>query len=355
MVIFLSFGEGMRRVFSEQLGAVGPDLQVTFGEAESFSPFSSVPELDVAYVGRLQEVAEHYGITAVTPTILLFRGGFDPRSSLLFQGLPADIDPREFVAGFRLLRGRWFEEGEEGSQLAVIGQSAAERLGLGPDRELRLNPRSSFRIIGVASSDAGVIDNSVIVPLDALRKAMGVEGRVSALSLDLAQPALAADAARRLSAEFPELGFQTRSDLLDVVEQGLRISDAVRLGISAIALLVGAIAVVNTLLMSVFERTREFGVLRAVGARPRFLLGLVLTESVLLSIAGALAGLVLGRLGISAINQVSESYVGLEVAALTVRLAGFAVAVALTTGLLAGLLPAARAARIPIATAMARE
>jgi putative ABC transport system permease protein len=129
----------------------------------------------------------------------------------------------------------------------------------------------------------------------------------------------------------------------------------VRLGISGIALLVGAIAVANTLLMSVFERTREFAVLRAVGARPRFLLALVLGESTLLSLAGAGAGLVLGRLGIVGINLLSARYVGLEVAALTARLALFAVAVAVVMGLLAGLLPAARAARVPIATAVARE
>ena len=49
--------------------------------------------------------------------------------------------------------------------------------------------------------------------------------------------------------------FQTRADVLSVVEQGIRISDVIRLGISIIALIVGAIAVANTMLMSVFERT----------------------------------------------------------------------------------------------------
>ena len=75
-----------------------------------------------------------------------------------------------------------------------------------------------------------------------------------------------------------------------MLERGIRISDVVRLGISAIALIVGAIAVANTVLMSVFERTREFGVIRAVGAKPRFLFGLVLSESVLLSLIGAAFG-----------------------------------------------------------------
>ena len=355
MVIFLSLGEGLRQVFSSQLGAVGPDIQVSYGDIETMNPFSSIPSLELEYAERLREQASIYGITGVTPVILVVRGGFDPTSALVFQGLPTDIDPEEYVAGFDLLEGRWFAEGEEDELLAVVGQSAADRLSLELGDVLRLDPESSFTIIGIARSEGGLVGNSVVVPLAAMQRAIQVDDRVSVLSLDLARPGQANEVAAALAEEYPELSFQTRADLLEVVERGLRISDAVRLGISAIALLVGAIAVVNTLLMSVFERTREFAVLRAVGARPRFLLGLVLCESVLLSVAGAAAGLLLGRLGIAGVNLVSGNLVGLDVALLTFRLALFAVAVALAVGLLAGLLPAARAARIPIATAMARE
>ena len=107
--------------------------------------------------------------------------------------------------------------------------------------------------------------------------------------------------------------------------------------------------------MSVFERTREFGVVRALGAKPRFLFGLVLAESTLLSFVGAAFGVLLGWGGILAINRITDNLIGLEVAALTFRLLLFAVAIALVMGLGSGLLPAARAARIPVAVAMARE
>ena len=355
MVIFLSLGEGLRQVFSNQLGAVGPDIQVSFGDVEINNPFSSIPQLDLEYANELRRQSERFGITGVTPVLLVVRGSFDPSSALVFQGMPVDIDPRQYVSGFRLVEGRWFEPEEADEPLAVVGESAAERMRLEVGDVLRFNPESSFTIIGTAATEGALVGNSVVVPLQAMQQAIGVTDRVSVLSLDLAQPARADEVASALAEEYPELGFQTRADLLEVVERGLRISDAVRLGISAIALLVGAIAVVNTLLMSVFERTREFAVLRAVGARPRFLLGLVLAESVLLSVAGAAAGLILGRLGIAGVNLVSDELVGLDVALLTFRLALFAVAVALTVGLLSGLLPAARAARVPIATAMARE
>jgi len=102
----------------------------------------------------------------------------------------------------------------------------------------------------------------------------------------------------------------------------------------------------------VFERTREFGVVRAVGARPRFLFGVVLTESVLLSVVGAALGVLLGRLGSAAVNVVSNGLIGLGVAAVTPRLVVFALLVAIVMGLLSGLAPSARAARIEIADAV---
>ena len=220
---------------------------------------------------------------------------------------------------------------------------------------MRLNPENTFEIVGIARSGGGLIDNAILVPLGRLQNAIGIPDRVTFFALDLAEPAKAEEVAQELSAAYPELGFQTRGEVLGVIEKGIQISDVVRLGISAIALIVGAIAVANTVLMSVFERTREFGVVRALGAKPRFLFGLVLAESTLLSFVGAAFGVLLGRLGIFAINRITDDLIGLEVAALTLRLVLFAVAIALVMGLGSGLLPAARAARIPVAVAMARE
>src|SRR5690606_25589646 len=131
----------------------------------------------------------------------------------------------------------------------------------------------------ISTSAGGFTDNSILVDIDDLQEAMGIPNLVSFLSLSLAEPGRASETADALEEAFPDLSFQTSSELLELIERGLRISDAVRLAISGIALLVGAIAVANTLLMSVFERTREFAVLRAVGARPRFLLALILAES----------------------------------------------------------------------------
>ena len=355
MVIFLSLGEGLRQAFTEQIGSIGPDLQVSFGPFDATSSLTSIPELPLSYVETLRGTGERYGITGVVPLLFHVRGGFSPSSSFVFQGIPPAEDIGDIYYNFQILNGRALSAEDKTAGVAVIGQQVAQRSNLEIGETLRLNSRNSFEIVGVAESEGGLIDNAILVPLKPLQEAIGITDKVTFLALDLDQPGAATETAERLAADFPELGFQTRGDVLGVVEQGIRVTDVVRLGISAIALIVGAIAVANTMLMSVFERTKEFGVVRAMGAKPGFLFRLVLTEAVLLSLVGAVGGVILGRLGMVVVNNIARDLIGLNVAALTLRLLVFSVAVAFTMGLLSGLLPALRAARIPVAVAMARE
>jgi putative ABC transport system permease protein len=353
MVIFLSLGEGLRQVFTEQLGSIGPDLQVSYGDFDTTASLSWVPELPLTYKAELEEHAEEYGILKVVPLMFHLRAGFSATSSFLFQGIPPNEAVGNIYYDFKLEQGRGLQA--EDTDVAVIGTQVAKRNNLELGDTLRINRDKSYKVVGLASSGSGLVDNVILVPLATLQDAIGVHDKVMYFALELAQPEKAREVAEKLKAKYPELGFQTRGDVLSVAERGIQISDVVRLGISAIALIVGAIAVANTMMMSVFERTREFGVVRAIGAKPGFLFRLVLLEAILLSIVGALAGVILGRLGMVIVNRIANDLIGLEVAALTVRLVLFAVVVALLMGLLSGLLPAFRASRIPIAVAMARE
>lgn len=353
-VIFLSLGEGLRQLYAREVGGVGPDLQVSYGPFDATS-LSAVPELPLGYLNELEQEADRYGIVAATPLLFYLRGGMSPATAFLFQGIPADKPADELYYDFRIVEGRPFAPEDESELVAIMGEQAVRRAGLGIGDELRLNPGAHFEVIGVARSGGGFVDNGILVPLTALQQAIGIEDRITFIALELEDPSAAREAAERLAERFPDLGFQTRGDVLGVIERGIQIADVVRLGISVIALIVGALAVANTVLMSVFERTREFGVVRALGARPRFLFGLVLTESIVLSILGATLGVALGIVGINLVNHYSEALIGFIVAALTPRLVLFAVTLAILIGLLSGLVPAARAARIPIATAMARE
>jgi len=353
-VVFMSIGEGLRKAFADQLAGLGPDLQVTYGEA-SGDFFPTAPDLPLEHVERLGADAERFGIRSVTPVLLYLRGGLSPSQSFVFEGLPTDVPLAEVFTGAEVVAGRGLTTDDETAFAALVGRSVAARASLEVGDTLRVNPEATFEVVGIVASDAGLLENLVIVPFSALRAAMGVEDRVSAVLVKLDDPTRAEQVAAQLAAAYPDLGVQTQAGALSVVQDSLRISDFVRLGISAIALIVGAIAVANTMMMSVFERTREFGVVRAVGARPSFLFSLVVLESIALSLVGAAVGVGLGGLATTVVNAIAQGYIGLAVAAVTPRLVAFAVLVAAATGLLAGLLPAGRAARVPIAVAVARE
>lgn len=353
-VVFMSLGEGLRKAFSSQLASLGPDLQISYGEAgDDLLP--SAPDLPAEYLERLQNDAERFGLDAVIPAVVYLRGGLNPSQSYIFEGLPPGVELTALFGSATVVQGRGLTTADEGAQVAVIGSSAAARSGFDVGRTLRLNPDASFEIVGVVDSGGGLLDNLIVVPLDTLQAALGVQDRYSLLLLDLRAPEQAQNTAAAIEEAYPELGVQTQAGALSVVRDSLRISDFVRLGISAVALIVGAIAVANTMMMSVFERTKEFGVVRAVGARPGFLFGLIIVESLLLSLLGAVIGVGLGSLGTALLNAIAVDYLGIEVAAVTPRLVAFAVAVAAVVGLASGLLPAGRASRIPIAVAVARE
>jgi len=107
-------------------------------------------------------------------------------------------------------------------------------------------------------------------------------------------------------------------------------------------------------MMSVYERTREFGVMRAIGARRRFIFGLVLSEALFLALAGGISGVIAGYIGSALINLYTQHAVGLALSAVTPRLIFFSMGIALALGLIAGLIPARNASRIPVTEALGR-
>lgn len=351
MVVFLSLGEGIRKVFTSELGGIGPDIQVSLnGLSQGLAP---QPNLNESVVGDLRRLAPELGITAVTPVVMSVRASLDVSQSAVLYGLPAAQGIGAVFPRARAARGRSLTAADEGRPVAIVGAKAAENLHLDLGAVLNLNRRSRVNVVGVLAPESGLVDNFIFLPIQTLQRAEGAGGRVSLVALKLADPRDARRVARSVS-ERLKLEAQTQSDFLSFVERALRISDAVRFGISLIALIVGGLAVANTVMMGVFERTREFGTLRAIGARPAFVRALVLSESLLLALAGGLGGLLLGLGGIAAVNAYTQQLAGIDAAALTPRLTLLALGISLLLGLLSGLLPARSAGRLSIVSALGR-
>ncbi len=139
-----------------------------------------------------------------------------------------------------------------------------------------------------------------------------------------------------------DLGYQlqTSTELLGQLQEVLSLLENFVIGIAALSLVVGSIGIANIMLVSVTERTREIGIMKAVGAQRRDIIGLFITEAVIIGIIGSVIGTILGV----AVGYAGAQYIGVPLT-YPVEWFGIAIAVGILVGVLAGLYPAWSAAK----------
>ncbi|MDP2947915.1 MAG: ABC transporter permease [Chloroflexota bacterium] len=251
---------------------------------------------------------------------------------------PADLAHFEVP----LLEGRALAAGA--TDEILLGREASRQLGKGVGDTVELRDRR-FTVVGIYRTGNVWEDGGGMLPLATVQEYERKRGLMTLIyvrakpGIDLAQ------LTARIEQDHPELAtLRTLSDYSDV-DQGMQLMDALNLAISFLAVFIGGIGVMNTMVMSVFERTREIGILRAVGWRQRRVLQMVLGESILLCVIGALIGSTLAVIftRVILIFPVVRSFLALEYTP-DVFIRGLAVGVAVA--LLGALYPAIRAVRL---------
>jgi len=212
-------------------------------------------------------------------------------------------------------------------------QDPFEGFGAGPRVYLPADPFYERVVTAPGSGDRERAYSAVFVIADGPEEVDAVRERTLAyLNGD-------SDAAS-LVAPNVEFIAQTNEELLDQVRDILDTLTAFVTGVAVISLVVGAIGIANIMLVSVTERTREIGIMKAVGARDREVLGVFLVEAVVLGVVGALGGTVVGFVA----GYLGTRFVGLPFV-VPLEWAAVAVVVGILVGVLAGLYPAWNAAR----------
>jgi putative ABC transport system permease protein len=210
---------------------------------------------------------------------------------------------------------------------------------------------SPFTIVGIYHGGSALEAGALILPLDQLQRLSSLEGKASAFHVRL-RPAPAGHS--------PEQYLKAAQAQIEKAIPGLRavpaaeragnnqlvaLAHATAWGTSSIALLIGLLGIANTMAMSVFERTREIGILRALGWKRWRVLLLIQIEAGTLGLAGGLVGIVAGWIALRILSQLPQT-ASMISASVSAPLLLEAILVAVLCGLLAGLLPAWRGASL---------
>ncbi len=298
----------------------------------------------VAGVSRNPEVEE------VTP--MLMQAVFDPNKGES-GGMSAflGVDPANFprLKGFlEFKQGGWFKDPE--ALETVMGYEAAEleqrEVGdsyLLPEQDLEV------KVVGVLKRTGTQDDGTVFLPVRTVQKAFKKQGLITGLGIKVKKGADVDKLTERLY-ELPDVQVVSMAQVKHTIKSLLASAKVMVFSIAIIAILIAMVGVINTILMSVFERFQELGILKSMGAMPKDVFQLVWTETLLLCLLGSSLGVLLS-VGLSHATE-----------ALIRRLLPYAptggliqidwvlalgtVAAVTAAGLLSGLYPAWRAARV---------
>jgi putative ABC transport system permease protein len=254
--------------------------------------------------------------------------------------------------GSRILDGRTFQSGEE--NVALLGRVLALNLGKKVGDELDV-AGETFRVIGIYESDSLFESGALTVPLATLQRMMGRQGQVTGFVIQARSPdpASIAELRKRIEASFPGVAATPARDHVQRDVQ-MRLARVMAWATTMIALILGSVGMLNTMIMAVFERTQEIGVLRAIGWRRSRILRLMLGESICLGMLGAALGIVLAIIGLRAL-MLAPTARGFIDPNLPPMVLVLGLVLGLLLSLLGGIYPAVRAASLDPSEAMRHE
>lgn len=367
VILISSIGQGAVRFVTDELSSFGTNyFQITPGSSlrSSFSG-SSVPltmddveAIESAGLANVVEVIPNAVSSASVKTDL------ESVSASIYGAVPSVQE----LLNLDLVYGEFLSEAVEDDRVIVLGSDVADDLfgeNTDPTGEAVKINNVRFRVIGVSKSGGSLtgsfINTAAIIPLDVLQR--DITGREDLVEIDIsvANTELineTMDDVEFFLREYRDIEEGEDSDFtmvsfeetLSTVETITGLLTTMIAGISAISLLVGGVGVMNIMLVSVTERTKEIGLLKSVGAKRRDILTQFLIESVVMTVSGGAIGIVIGVTFSFAISTV----VGIPFV-VSVGWILLAVIVSSLVGVLFGLYPARRAARLSPIDALRHE
>lgn len=360
VILIYSIGQGGVAFITNELSSFGTDyFQINPGSSQ-FSTFAGSQSLTMKDMEAIKNDTSFTNIKAVAPqeTASVKVSANGEEDELLVYGtthesldiLKPDIIDGEFIT----------EEQEVGGEkIVVIGVDAAEQFfgeNSSPVGETIRIKNKTFRITGVLSSSSalagGILKKALFIPIDVVTNEILGEERLQEIDVSVKDQnsinqtmddvtTLLRDRHNLKEGDDNDFQISSAQDILSTVQTITGLLTVMIAGISGISLVVGGVGVMNIMLVSVTERTKEIGLLKAIGAKQKDILTQFLVEAVVMTLLGGLAGIILGISGAFAVSTVAGIPFVVSIPAILI-----AVGVSTLVGVVFGLYPARRAARL---------
>ncbi len=361
LITMVSLGTGAQRSVQSRIEALGPDLLTVFPGQSRRGGVASETRVSLTVDDALALARDGNYIKAVVPELNRSQQVSSGATNINVNvvGTTANyVDVRRFT----LVAGRMFSEGDDAARerYAVLGASVPRMLNANPaamvgsDISIRGIQFEVIGILGEKGSQGSFanLDEQVLIPLETARYRIFGTDRLRSATVQIDDPANSSlamiEIERVLRREHKirpggENDFQIRrqADLLETLETTARTFTRLLAGIAAVSLLVGGIGIMNIMLVSVTERTREIGVRKALGATRSTIMRQFLVEALVLCMVGGTAGILVGAAGSVVLSRVNHW---------NTSISPFAIALAFlfsaAVGVFFGMWPARRAANL---------
>lgn len=355
LFVILSFDAGYEKALHEEVAGSGIHMFVStegcpLEAASLILHGGEIPK----FLGmeRLQQVKSMEGVKEAVGFLIFSLSSPSGDKVDLFYGITDDamkVKPNWKV------RGSWFAE--ENSILLGADVARLEKREVG-DKIYIESLDKEFNIAGILEPTRGQDDGFYFLPLAVAQKLFKKQDKLTAVGVQLTDLMQLQHVKDRLET-LPDVYVVTAENMSREIMQLIGGTKALMYSILVIALILSAIGILNTVLMATFERRKEFGYLRCVGARKSDLVALVLLETAGVCVIGWLVGVTTGALFSSAAEQWIRQFLAYVPTGTLLRPNGYvfgvSIAVTMTLGLLAGLYPALRVARISPMEAIRNE
>ncbi|MDD5111755.1 MAG: ABC transporter permease [Candidatus Altiarchaeota archaeon] len=348
-----SIGEGLNQQISQQFGSVGSVIDVRDNSdndigisQDAIDELKDWPEIESVVPVGTYRITRGFRFGDFGGRMVF--GGGGPSAMLTFTGVSPDDQDYLIGEDINTYEGVKLDSSDDGNTVVLLGHSIAASQNLNVGDEVQYDRRTNqstesyyFPVIGILEETGdSSIDNAAYVPLKTMQE-IEDDDRITSLKVKVIDVSMVENVTQSINDQIEDVRASSLLTMVRQIESTLQTVQLAVYSIGIVSLIVGGLGIMNTMIMSVMERRREIGVMKAIGATTGMILTQVLQESAFMSLIGGFFGLLLGFLAADVISQ-NTSFT----AVLTPNLMAIALGFSIFLGMGAGIYPAWSASQL---------